>query len=85
MGVRFPQRYLRDNRSIDRVKLTIANAAAMHSAMRPPPYGCQREYILRALDAHQWQVTETAAELGISRKNLWEKMRKIDIHSKPER
>jgi DNA-binding NtrC family response regulator len=40
---------------------------------------CEREFIARALDEHGWRVTETAAELGISRKNLWEKMRKLGI------
>ena len=40
---------------------------------------CEREFIARALDEHGWRVTQTAAELGISRKNLWEKMRKLGI------
>jgi DNA-binding NtrC family response regulator len=40
---------------------------------------CEREFITRALEEHNWRVTETAAELGISRKNLWEKMRRLDI------
>jgi DNA-binding NtrC family response regulator len=43
---------------------------------------CEREFIARALDEHGWRVTQTAAELGISRKNLWEKMRKLDIHGR---
>jgi DNA-binding NtrC family response regulator len=40
---------------------------------------CEREFIARALEEHGWRVTQTAAELGISRKNLWEKMRKLGI------
>jgi two-component system response regulator HydG len=40
---------------------------------------CERQFIARALDEHGWRVTQTAAELGISRKNLWEKMRKLGI------
>jgi DNA-binding NtrC family response regulator len=40
---------------------------------------CEREFILRALEQHGWHVTETAESLGISRKNLWEKMRKLGI------
>ena len=40
---------------------------------------CEREFILHALEDHEWRVTETAESLGISRKNLWEKMRKLGI------
>jgi len=43
--------------------------------------GHEREYILRALDARGWQIQETANLLGISRKNLWEKMKKHAISS----
>jgi DNA-binding NtrC family response regulator len=42
---------------------------------------CERDYILRALEARQWHFTSTAEFLGISRKNLWEKMKKLEIHS----
>lgn len=44
----------------------------------------EREYILRALDARAWQIQETANLLGISRKNLWEKMKKYAISSGSE-
>ena len=39
----------------------------------------ERIHILAALDANQWRIVETAAQLGISRKNLWEKMKKHGI------
>ena len=39
----------------------------------------ERDYILRVLDACQWQIQSGADVLGISRKNLWEKMRKLGI------
>lgn len=42
---------------------------------------CEREYILRTLGECGGRITETAECLGISRKNLWQKMRKLDIHS----
>ena len=35
--------------------------------------------ILAALDANNWRRQDTAATLGISRKVLWEKMRKYQI------
>jgi two-component system response regulator AtoC len=43
---------------------------------------CERDYILLALDAQQWHFTRTAEFLGISRKNLWEKMKKLEIQSR---
>lgn len=41
--------------------------------------GHEREYILRALESQDWQIQDTAALLGISRKNLWEKMKRLEI------
>jgi DNA-binding NtrC family response regulator len=40
---------------------------------------CERRYIERALMANQGRIVDTAASLGISRKNLWEKMRKFGL------
>jgi DNA-binding NtrC family response regulator len=39
----------------------------------------ERDYILRALAAQGWRIQDTAKLLGISRKNLWEKMKKLEI------
>lgn len=39
----------------------------------------ERHYIVQALTAHQWRIKETATAIGITRKNLWEKMRKLEI------
>ena len=39
----------------------------------------ERSHIVEALAANDGRIAETAAQLGISRKNLWEKMRKLDI------
>lgn len=39
----------------------------------------EREYIVQALATCQWQIQNCADSLGISRKNLWEKMRKLGI------
>jgi DNA-binding NtrC family response regulator len=41
---------------------------------------CERGFIERVLRSHGGRIAETAADLGISRKNLWEKMRKLQIH-----
>lgn len=41
--------------------------------------GCEREYIERMLITHEWKIIKTAQMLGISRKCLWEKMRRYEI------
>ncbi|MCX7172615.1 MAG: sigma-54 dependent transcriptional regulator [Proteobacteria bacterium] len=40
---------------------------------------CERAYIRRALSECGGRIADTAALLGISRKNLWEKMRKLGM------
>jgi DNA-binding NtrC family response regulator len=39
----------------------------------------EHQLILEALRRHDFQMNETAHELGISRKNLWEKIKKLGI------
>jgi DNA-binding NtrC family response regulator len=39
----------------------------------------EREQIVNALKNHGWRVAETAALLGISRKSLWQKMKRLQI------
>jgi DNA-binding NtrC family response regulator len=43
---------------------------------------CERRYIEQALRANTNHIAETAAALGISRKNLWEKMKKLRMHER---
>ena len=42
---------------------------------------CERRYIVNALNRHNWRMGDTALALGISRKNLWEKIKKLDIQA----
>ncbi len=42
---------------------------------------CERAYIARALAANSGRIAQSAATLGISRKNLWEKMKKLGIET----
>lgn len=49
------------------------------SSLRDYLNECERDFIVRALGACQWQIQACADSLGISRKNLWEKMRKLGI------
>lgn len=44
----------------------------------------ERRYIQQALARHGGRIADTANELGISRKNLWEKMRKLGIQGQDE-
>jgi DNA-binding NtrC family response regulator len=39
----------------------------------------ERSYIQRALAHHSWQIGLTAETLGISRKSLWERMKRLGI------
>jgi DNA-binding NtrC family response regulator len=39
----------------------------------------ERAYIQRTLAHHDWQITTTAEALGISRKSLWERMKRLGI------
>lgn len=43
---------------------------------------CEKKYIEDRLHANSGHISETAAALGISRKNLWEKMKKLNIQIK---
>lgn len=39
----------------------------------------ERHWIIHTLENHDWQINASAAALGISRKTLWEKMKKLEI------
>jgi DNA-binding NtrC family response regulator len=45
---------------------------------------CERSFIRHALQVQNWHLGTTADFLGISRKNLWEKMKKLGIHHPSE-
>jgi len=45
----------------------------------------ERKFILHSLESNAWHFGNTATALGISRKNLWEKMKKLDIHADKDR
>ncbi len=40
---------------------------------------CERYFILETLERHGWQIGATAKVLAISRKSLWERMRRLGI------
>lgn len=80
--------------SIERATILTPESAIGASAFTPDAQECdsdcngdlrdrltryERQLITEALQRHNFQITETANELGISRKNLWEKMKKLGI------
>jgi DNA-binding NtrC family response regulator len=40
---------------------------------------CERQYLLQELTKHDWQMSRTASAIGISRKNLWERLRRLGL------
>lgn len=58
-------------------------AAAASTQCEPPVFSdaerAERARILAALDVNGWRRQDTANTLGISRKVLWEKMRKLHL------
>ncbi|WP_217126738.1 sigma-54-dependent transcriptional regulator [Hydrogenophilus thiooxidans] len=45
---------------------------------------CEREYLKRALEQNQGHITRTAAALGITRKTLWEKLKKLECYQEKQ-
>ncbi|HYH17123.1 MAG TPA: sigma-54 dependent transcriptional regulator [Azospirillum sp.] len=73
---------LSDGRRIEAHDLfTTSGQPAVHgtATLRNAKETSEREAILQALARHGWMMTETARALGISRKNLWEKMRRYGV------
>ena len=44
---------------------------------------CERARIVEVLERNEWAIGRSAAALGISRKNLWERMRRLEIDTLP--
>jgi len=54
-------------------------AAPLAPASRRPSAGDECVRIVSELDKNGWQRQKTAEQLGMSRKSLWEKMRRFGI------
>ena len=76
---------MRDGRTLshdllfDRPAPQLGATQDVAGSLRDYLFECESDFILRALETHHWQIQACADSLGISRKNLWEKMRKLDI------
>lgn len=64
-------------------KSVSAEGHDSHSDLKTYLRGCERAHIVEVLERNDRVIGRSAAELGISRKNLWERMRRlgIDAHS----
>jgi two-component system, NtrC family, response regulator AtoC len=40
---------------------------------------CERQYLIQELTRHDWHMSRTATAIGISRKNLWERLRRLGL------
>jgi len=57
----------------------LAGQQDLASSLRDYLSEGERDFILRVLVEGQWQMQVCADSLGISRKNLWERMRRLGI------
>ncbi len=44
---------------------------------------CERIFVNQRLEEYRWQIGRTAESLGITRKNLWERMKRLGISRRP--
>ncbi len=56
-----------------------ADGAPWPTGLRSFLRECERAHILDALERNDWAIARTAEALAISRKNLWERMRRLGI------
>lgn len=65
---------------VETVRMTVnPPEAGDERGLRGSVGEAERAAIVEALERHDWAISRTAGALGISRKNLWEKMRRHRI------
>lgn len=55
------------------------NSAENHAQLKEAMGQYEKRLLQEALDYHVWRIAETSESLGISRKSLWEKMKRYNI------
>ena len=65
------------------LRSVTAGRDARDSNLKTYLRGCEREHIVGLLERNDWVIGRSAEELGISRKNLWERMRRLGIDALP--
>ncbi len=61
-----------------------SNAPQASQSLADYLIACEKDYLIQALEQHEGHMTRTAEALGIARKTLWEKLRRLDIRVKGE-
>jgi DNA-binding NtrC family response regulator len=65
---------------VETVRMTVSDSdVSDEGGLRGSIEAAERTAILEALVRNDWAISKTAQFLGISRKNLWEKMRRYHI------
>jgi DNA-binding NtrC family response regulator len=64
----------------DDVPMAPAELSQSIESLNEYLHACERKFIQDILRSHSGHIFETATALGISRKNLWEKMKKLEIN-----
>jgi DNA-binding NtrC family response regulator len=65
---------------VETVRMTVSDAnVGDEGRLRSSIEVAERTAIMEALVRNDWAISKTAQSLGISRKNLWEKMRRYQI------
>jgi DNA-binding NtrC family response regulator len=65
---------------VETVRMTVSDTGhGDERGLRGSIEEAERTAILEALVRNDWAISKTAQVLGISRKNLWEKMRRYHI------
>jgi DNA-binding NtrC family response regulator len=62
--------------------LAGGDAAPVSQSLADYLMACERDYLRVALDRHDGHMTHTAEALGITRKTLWEKMRRLGLQAR---
>lgn len=58
-----------------------AGLAGSEETLSDARHRFEKDFILKALDDNGWNITKTAEELNLARKNLYKKMKEYGIHS----
>lgn len=62
-------------------QVPVTDREATAASLADHLHACEKKYIEDSLQTNDGHIAETATALGISRKNLWEKMKKLGISS----
>ena len=73
---------------------TLLSQEGLDAGANPPPppsrplaaylMDCERDYLRMVLEQHGGHMTHTAETLGITRKTLWEKMRRLGLQARED-